>query len=186
MNIVPTTKGSDSGVPMPYIIRGILEQGSRAEAVAFLKGLGGSAAPMNFIIGDAEKVVTVENTADGAKVFEDFKGENWVAHTNHHLDVDTSTLPPKAVSKSVPRFEFLTEALTGKSDGVDVARCREIFRSPPVLKNFIADPGFPTMESIVIELVPGGPCMHIAPGPPDGQAYTTFDFKQGIVETEER
>jgi hypothetical protein len=46
MNIVPTAKGTDDGVPMPYIIRGILEKGSRPEAVEFLQGLGGSAAPM--------------------------------------------------------------------------------------------------------------------------------------------
>ena len=186
MNIVPTAKGTDHGVPMPYIIRGILEKGSRPEAVEFLKSLGGSAAPMNFIIGDAGKVVTVENTSEGAKVFQAFKGENWVAHTNHHLDLDTSTLAPKAVSKTVKRYEFLIKALEGKSDTVDLKRFREIFRTAPVLKNHVTDPGFPTMESIVIELIPGNPRMHIAPGPPDGKAYSTFDFKQGFVETEKR
>jgi len=186
MNIVPTAKGTDNGVPMPFIIRGILEKSSRAEAVEFLKGLSGSAAPMNFIIGDTEKVVTVENTADGAKVFQDFEGENWVAHTNHHLDLENSKLAPKAVSKTVERLEFLTETLEGNSGSVDLKRARDIFRTAPVLKNYITDPGFPTMESIVIELIPGSPRMHIAPGPPDGNAYSTFDFKKGFVETENR
>jgi hypothetical protein len=49
----------------------------------------------------------------------------------------------------------------------------------------ITDPGFPTMESIVIELVAGNPRVHIAPGPPDSHKYSTFDFKKGFVETEE-
>jgi hypothetical protein len=53
-----------------------------------------------------------------------------------------------------------------------------------VLKNFITDPGFPTMESIVIELIPGNPRIHVSPGPPDSNRYSTFDFKQGYVETE--
>jgi hypothetical protein len=185
MNIVPTAKGSEDGVPMPYIIRGILEKGSRKEAVDFLERLGGSAAPMNFIIGDAAKVVTVENTADGAKLFEDFHGEGWVAHTNHHLGLDTSTLEPKAVSKTVERLAKLDELLKGKSAGVDAARAKEIFRTKPILKNFETDPGFPTMESIVIELIPGNPRIHVSPGPPDGNAYSTFDFKQGYVETEQ-
>jgi hypothetical protein len=184
MNIVPTAKGRIDGVPMPYIIRTILEKKDGKEAVEFVKSLGGSAAPMNFIIGDAKQVVTVENTADGAKLIERFHGEEWVAHTNHHLDLDTSTLEPKAVSKTVERMAKLEELLKGKSAEVDAARAKKIFRTKPVLKNFETDPGFPTMESIVIELIPGNPRIHVAPGPPDGNAYSTFDFKHGYVETE--
>ena len=184
MNIVPTAKGQKDGVPMPYIIRAILEQQNREDAVAFLKSLGGSAAPMNFIIGDAVKVVTVENTAEGAKVFEDFAGERWVAHTNHHLDLDVSTLKAKAVSKTVERLVALEEMLKGKAGKVDAERAKEIFRTKPVLKNFVTDPGFPTMESIVIELIPGNPRIHVSPGPPDSNRYSTFDFKQGYVATE--
>ena len=184
MNIVPTAKGQKDGVPMPYIIRTILEQQSRDDAVAFLKSLGGSAAPMNFIIGDAAKVVTVENTADGAKVFEDFHGEQWVAHTNHHLDLDVSTLEAGAVSKTVERMVALEEMLRGKADQVDAERAKEMFRTRPVLKNFVTDPGFPTMESIVIELIPGNPRIHVSPGPPDSNPYSTFDFTQGYVSTE--
>jgi len=184
MNIVPTAKGQLDGVPMPYIVRSILEKKSRDEAVAFLKSLDGSAAPMNFIIGDGTKVVTVENTADGAKVFQDFHGEKWVAHTNHHLDLDVSTLKPKAVAKTVERLAALEDMLQGKSGDVDVERAKTIFRTKPVLKNFVTDPGFPTMESIVIELIPGNPRMHISPGPPDSNRYSTFDFTQGYVATE--
>jgi hypothetical protein len=185
MNIVPTAKGTENGVPMPYIIRGILEKENRGEAVAFLKNLGGSAAPMNFVIGDLEKVITVENTSDGAKVFQDFSGEKWVAHTNHNLDMDVSTLKPGAVSKTVERLNALEEALSGKSDGIDAEDIKTIFRTKPILKNFVTDPGFPTMESIVIELVKGNPRVHISPGPPDSNKYSTFDFKKGYVRTED-
>ena len=185
MNIVPTAKGTENGVPMPYIIRAILEKKNRAEAVVFLKSLGGSAAPMNFVIGDLEKVITVENTADGAKVFQGLHGDNWVAHTNHNLDMDVSTLKPGAVSKTVERLNALEEALKGKSDGIDAEDIETIFRTKPVLKNFVTDPGFPTMESIVIELVKSNPRVHISPGPPDTNKYSTFDFKKGYVGTEE-
>ena len=186
MNIVPTAKGTEDGVPMPYIVRGILETSSSDEAVKFLKSLGGSAAPMNFIIGDGSRVVTVENTADAAKVFENFHGENWVAHTNHHLDIDLSTLDDTAVSKTVPRYRALEEMLKGKSAAVDAERAKQIFRTKPVLKNWVTDPGFPTMESIVIELAAGNPRVHIAPGPPDTNRYSTFDFEKGYVGTEQK
>jgi hypothetical protein len=184
MNIVPTVLGTENGVPMPYIIRGILEKKNRDEAVAFLKSLGGSAAPMNFIIGDYKKVVTVENTADGAKLFQDFHGENWVVHANHHLDLDVSKLKPGAVAKTVERQETAERALRGKSGSLGVDDIKTIFRTKPILKNFITDPEFLTMESIVIELVKGNPRVHIAPGPPDSNKYSTFDFKKGYVGTE--
>ena len=35
------------------------------------------------------------------------------------------------------------------------------------------------MESIVIELIPGKPRMHIFPGLPDDNRYSTFDFEKG-------
>ena len=108
-----------------------------------------------------------------------------MAHTNHHLDIDISTLPEGAVSKSVPRYQFLEQELKGKSKTIDAAQVKEIFRTRPVLKNLITDPDFPTMESIVIELVEGNPRCHIAPGPPDSNKYSTFDFKKGYVGTEE-
>jgi hypothetical protein len=184
MNIVPTAKGKVDGVPMPYIIRSILEKKNLDEAVAFLKSLGGSAAPMNFIIGDAAKVVTVENTANGAEVFQDFHDEQWVAHTNHQLGLDVSTLKAGAVSKTVDRLVALEKMLKGKAGEIDADGAKNIFRTKPVLKNFVTDPGFPTMESIVIELIPGNPRMHVSPGPPDSNRYSTFDFKQGYVETE--
>ena len=60
----------------------------------------------------------------------------------------------------------LKEMLQGKSADVDAERAKEIFRTKPILKNFVTDPGFPTMESIVIELIPENPRMHVSPGPP--------------------
>jgi hypothetical protein len=74
--------------------------------------------------------------------------------------------------------------LKGKAGKIDGAGAKNIFRTKPVLKNFVTDPGFPTMESIVIELIPGNPRMHVSPGPPDSNRYSTFDFKQGYVATE--
>jgi hypothetical protein len=139
---------------------------------------------MNFIIGDYKKVVTVENTADGAKLFQDFHGENWVVHANHHLDLDVSKLKPGAVAKTVERQETAERALRGKSGSLGVDDIKTIFRTKPILKNFITDPEFLTMESIVIELVKGNPRVHIAPGPPDSNKYSTFDFKKGYVGTE--
>jgi len=184
MNIVPTAEGNISGVPMPYIIRSILTKENVGEAVSFLKSLGKSAAPMNFIIGDPEQVVTVENTATGAKVFKDFHGEKWVAHANHQLDMDVTQLKPGAVSKTVERQKTTETALKGKVHRLTAKDIMKLFRTKPILKNRRTDPGFPTMESIVIELYADKPQMHVAPGPPDSNKYSTFDFSKGYVGTE--
>jgi hypothetical protein len=185
MNIVPTSTGRKDGVPMPYIIRKILEKSSVNEALAFLKSLkGAAAAPMNYIIGDATKVVTAENSSNGTKIYQKTNGENWVAHTNHHLTLDITTLKPGAVSKTVERLTQLKKMLKDQSANLNVDDAKKIFRTKPILKNFITDPGFPTMESIIIKLTPNNPTIYIAPGPPDSNKYSQFDFKHGYVGTE--
>ncbi len=185
MNIVPTAQGRDDGLPMPYIIRKILETSSVKDSTAFIKSLDGAAgAPMNYIIGDTTKVVTAENTAGGLKIYKNTHGEKWVAHTNHHLDIDVTTLKPGAVSKTVERLAQLKKMLQGKSTRIGIAEAKNIFRTKPILKNFHTDPGFPTMESIIIVLDPKDPTIYVSPGPPDSHKYSTFNFKMGYVDTE--
>ncbi|MGI9518050.1 MAG: C45 family autoproteolytic acyltransferase/hydrolase, partial [Pirellulaceae bacterium] len=88
INIMPSKVSGDlAGLPMPYVVRGILGQKSRAEAVEWVKQVGKYAGPMNYIIGDPTGVSTVETGKDFFTVHESFNGENYVPHANHPLDL---------------------------------------------------------------------------------------------------
>jgi hypothetical protein len=151
--------------------------------VEFVKNVGKYAGPMNYIIGDSTGVSTVETGKDFFKVHESYNNEKYVPHSNHPLDM-TAQLKPGEVSKSPERLAKLVEMIGGRVDKIDADEAQRIFRSRPILKNYQTDPTFPTLESIVIELDPSNPRLHIAPGPPDMYKYSTFDFKKGYVGTE--
>ena len=183
---MPTRLGGDfSDLPMPYVVRGILECKTRKkEAVAFVKRVGTYAGPMNYIIGDPMGVSSVETGKDFFKVHELYNGEKYLPHSNHPLDM-TPEMKPDEASHSLDRLTKLVEVIGGRVDEIDVDEARKIFRSRPILKNYQTDPTFPTLESIIIELDPTNPRLQIAPGPPDMYKYSTFDFKKGFVGTEE-
>lgn len=185
INIMPSKVSGDlAGLPMPYVVRGILQRRSRQEAIKFLKEVKVFAGPMNYIIGDPTGVSTVETGKDFFKVHETFKGEKYVPHANHPLDL-SHEMKPGEVSKSIERQNKLVELIGGRSDKIDAIEARKIFRSRPILKNYETDPNFPTLESVIIECDPDNPRIQIAPGPPDRYKYISFDFEKGFVGSEE-
>ena len=191
INIMPTRlSGALDGLPMPYVVRGILARKTRREAVEFVKSVGKYAGPMDYIIGDPTGVTVVETGKnretgkDHFKLFETFQGEKYIPHTNHPLDM-TPQMKPGEASKSPERLAKLVELIGGRVDKIDVNETRKIFRTRPLLKNYETDPTFPTLESIIIELDPANPRLQIAPGPPDRYKFHSFDFKKGYVGAEE-
>jgi hypothetical protein len=184
INIMPSRLTGDfSGLPMPYVVRGILGQKTRRDAVGWVKNVGRYAGPMNYIIGDPTGVSTVETGKDFFKVHDSYKGEKYVPHSNHPLDM-TAEIKPGEVSKSPERLAKLVELIGGRVEKIDSDEARRIFRTRPILKNYQTDPTFPTLESVIIELDSTNPRIQIAPGPPDMYKYNIFDFKTGFVETE--
>ena len=185
INIMPSRlSGALDGLPMPYVVRGILARKTRREAVEFVKSVGKYAGPMDYIIGDPTGVTIVETGKDSFKLFNSYKGEKFIPHTNHPLEM-TPDMKPGEASKSPERLAKLVELISGRTDEIDVSETRKIFRTRPLLKNYETDPTFPTLESIIIELDPTNPRLQIAPGPPDRYKYHSFDFKKGFAATEE-
>jgi len=185
INIMPSRLTGDlTGLPMPYVVRGILERKTRRKAMDFVKDVGKYAGPMNYIIGDPTGVSTVETGKGFFKVHESYNGKKYLPHTNHPLDM-TSKVKPGEASKSPERLAKLVEMIGGRVERIDADEARKIFRTPPILKNYQTDPTFPTLESIIMVLDPSNPRLYVAPGPPDMYKYSTFDFKKGFVGTEE-
>jgi isopenicillin-N N-acyltransferase like protein len=184
INIMPGFVSGDlEGLPMPYVVRGILERKTRKEAMDFVKNVGKYAGPMNYIIGDPTGVSTVETGKDFFTVHETYNGEKYLPHSNHPLEM-TAKAQPGVNSKSPERLGKLVEMIGGRVDKIDVDEAKAIFRTRPILKNYQTDPTFPTLESIIIVLDRSNPKLLVAPGPPDMYKYSTFDFKKGYVGTE--
>jgi hypothetical protein len=97
----------------------------------------------------------------------------------------TPEMKPGEASKSPERLAKLIELISGRTDKIDVAETRKIFRTRPLLKHYETDPTVPTLESIIIELDADNPRLQIAPGPPDRYKYQMFDFKNGHIGAEE-
>ncbi len=185
INIMPSRlSGALDGLPMPYMVRGILARKTRREAVEFVKSVGKYAGPMDYIIGDPTGVTVAETGKDFFKLYETYMGEKYIPHTNHPLHM-TPEMKPGEASKSPERLAKLVELIGGRVDEIDVSEAKRIFRTAPLLKNYETDPTFPTLESIIIELDPANPRLQLAPGPPDRYRYHTFDFKKGYVGPEE-
>ena len=182
INILPTRKGDNSGLPMPYLVRGILERRSRQEALDFVKAVGSYAAPMNYIIGDPSGVTMIETAQDLLVTYDKYEGETFVAHTNHPLE-DTNKLEPGIVSKSPERLAKTIELMSGRVKEIGVSEVKQIFRTPPILKSYQTDPTFPTLLSVIIELAPDNPKIYVAPGPPDIHNFSSFDFEKGFLNT---
>jgi len=176
--------GALDGLPMPYVVRGILARRTRREAIEFVKSVGKYAGPMDYIIGDPKGVTVVETGKDFFRTIESYEGEKYIPHTNHPLEM-TPQMKPGEASKSPERLAKLVELIGGRVDEIDDGEAKKIFRTRPLLKNYETDPTFPTLESIIIELDPKNPRLKIAPGPPDRYKYNSFNFKNGFVGTEE-
>ena len=74
----------EEGLPVVFIIRGLLEQSSQADAINFLHRVK-HASPQNYLIGGPRKVFDFECSANTIEPFEISKRSKIVYHTNHAL-----------------------------------------------------------------------------------------------------
>jgi hypothetical protein len=176
INFLPERADRD-GLPQGMVQRRLLEQSSVEEALKFLRTTGFAAA-MNYIIGDPQRVVSVETTYEAMWVLEGFEGKTYVAHTNHL--VKPEPLPEaKNHGKSRERLETAIVMLRSDLEGAGLDQLKQIFATPPVCVTD-ADAFGITVENIIIELDATQPKMHLTSGPPcleEFAQYTTFEFQ---------
>jgi predicted choloylglycine hydrolase len=175
INFLPE-QADPEGLPQAMIQRMLLHKTSAEEAVQFLRTTGFAAA-MNYVIGDPERVVTVETTRDAMWVLEAFEGKPYVAHSNHLIKPER--LPDEANhGMSRERLETAIVFLRTDPEGTVLSQLKQIFATPPVC---VSDPDAfgVTVQSVVMELDATGPKMHLTNGPPcleQYAQYTTFEF----------
>ena len=97
VNAVTQLSDSAKGLPVDFIIRGILQQKTYQDAVQFLKEIQ-PAAPQNYVIGGPKEVASFERSASRMVEFIPFEGAEFTYHTNHPMV--NNDLNPKFIEDS--------------------------------------------------------------------------------------
>jgi predicted choloylglycine hydrolase len=188
-NTVSQLAFARSGLPVACVIRGVLEQPTEEAALAFLRRVK-HASGQNYIVGGPAKVHDLECSAGKKSRFVPDSGPDVVWHTNHPLvNDDYNPSYRTAVEKneteswlanSTARLQSLQRRL-GKDaagGGLDLVRATLAAKDSaehPVCRPYKNQKGFFSFASVILVLSPS-PEMHVAPGPPDVQAYQRHGF----------
>ena len=168
VNTLSMLNHSRDGLPVAFVMRGALAQGSVAGAAAFL-GRAPHASGQHYALADATEVAGYECSAAGA-VRSD-SGNGRLCHTNHPLrstDLDPA-VPAEGREDSHIRLAAIEAAAPDVATGADCERALADREAPLCV---VAEPGHPwlTFGSIWAELG-ASPRVRIAPGPPDRTAW---------------
>jgi sugar phosphate isomerase/epimerase len=188
VNAVTQLAYSPKGLPVAFVLRGILRQKTYEEAVRFLKEIQ-PAAPQNYVVGGPGEAAGFERSAGRMVEFRPFEGAAFTYHTNHPAVNDdfnprfTEGLKKKGVSLEeyrgrCRRFKFLSETFKDNSAPLDV----------PVLKRVFSDRSSGINNEgtfgCTIMVLGDHPELQIAPGRPDEVPFEVLSFGPGTGEKE--
>jgi len=140
VNTISQLNYSTDGLPVAYVIRGLLEKNTFEEAVSFIKEIK-HASGQNYIIGGKEEVFDFECSAHSVSRFIPYEGANRVYHTNHPLvNEDQQMLktrlkklpPPKKPqepSNSEVRFQALEKRLNDPKEVITLDTIKAVLSS---------------------------------------------------------
>ncbi len=179
---------STDGLPVAFIVRGVLAQATLEEAVAFIHRIK-HASGQNYLIGGPEKILDFECSAGQVSQFIPSSEVGHIYHTNHPLvndDRDTygerwgeMSMIDKAFYKlyemnSGTRLRSIKKDLSNASDVVTKEEIKSILSSVCFHGRWYTA-GFFTLGCTIMELSPS-PTLHIAPGPPSSTKFTTHEL----------
>ncbi len=169
VNTLSMLNHSAAGLPVAFVLRGLLDRPDVAAAAAFLEDVP-HASGQHYALADAGGVAGYECSAAGAVRSDD--GSGGLCHTNHPLR--SSDLDPAHAAAgrddSHDRLEALEAAVPAVRAGSD---CERVLADRDTPLCVIPGPDRPwiTFGSIWAELGEE-PRVRIAPGPPDRTAWT--------------
>jgi len=182
VNAVTQLAYSAKGLPVDFIIRGILRQKTYQEAVRFLKEIR-PAAPQNYVIGGPKEAAGFERSANRMVEFVPFKGAEFTFHTNHPLvndDFNPSFIEGlkkqgvrlEAYKSLCPRFNFLQETFKDNAAALDLAVLKRVFAD--------RDSGINNARTYgcTIMILGDHPELYISPGRPDQEPFVALDFER--------
>jgi len=165
VNTLSMLHHSPEGLPVAFVLRGLLERRSVAGAEAFLRAVP-HASGQHYAVACGEDVAGFECSAGAVISSDGGAGRFW--HTNHPLasrDLDPAAEEPGGTADSHRRLARLAESGPGVQSAAD---CEELLadKRAPLCVAPEAEHNWLTFGSIAMELS-APPAVRIAPGPPD-------------------
>lgn len=181
VNAVTQLAYSTRGLPVDFVIRGLLRMQTYEQAVDFLETVQ-PAAPQTYVLGGPNEVAVFERSAGRMAKFVPFEGAEFSYHTNHPrvnddyhpkfpelLKSENTTL--EAYRARCTRFAALGGLLRDNSAPTDLETLKGIFRDRRAGINN------ETTYGCTIMVLGEKPEIHIAPGRPDVALFQALGFK---------
>ena len=190
VNTLMQLSGSRDGLPVAFVVRGLLAKRSEQSALEFIRGVH-HASGQNYILGIGDKVYDFEASSSGVVRFTPVAGGSLVYHTNDPLAnedlkpwwakrIQQTTQEEKKKGNSYVRFASL-ESRLAKSD-VDIVEqtIKETLRSKdshinPVCVPLKSGGAIFTFGSTIMTLSEH-PSLQVTCGPPDASEYVLYSF----------
>lgn len=180
VNAVTQLAYSVKGLPVAFVIRGLLHRRSYAEAVKFLRDIR-PAAPQTYVIGGPDEAAVYERSAEKMSRFVPFAGAEFSYHTNHPLINDdfNPRFPESLKSQGVtleaykarcPRFNSLGRLLKDNSIALGLESLEALFKDRSSGINNAGTYG------CTIMVLGENPELHISPGRPDEAPFQVLRF----------
>ncbi len=175
VNTILQLKPSRTGLPVAFVVRGILAQESHAQALEFVRTIE-HASGQNYIVGGPETAPGFECSQRVVTRFVPFEGAQWTYHTNHPLANENHRASyARRLTESgpyaCPRFATLQELLKAGTQ-VD----RETIEKTLSTRNA----GIPINNSstyvCTIMVLAEEPELHVSAGRPDEVPFEVLRF----------
>ena len=177
VNNLAMLASSPQGLPVAFVVRGILERSTLEEASAFVRNVP-HATGQHYAIGSPQGLASFECSASGV-VPAPMVGDR-VLHTNHPLvssDMVGDPEPAYTRSRTRQRYAYIcqcTPTLTSQ------AAVEDALADTSVPVSLARGDGFMTFGAVSMELT-APPRMRVAPGPPHCMPYVEVGFSRAVA-----
>ena len=180
VNTVLQLQPCTDGLPVAFVVRGLLSRRDHAAALHFLQSAR-HASGQAYTIGGPDRALCFEASAGGVVPFVPFAGAQRAFHTNHPVAsrdwadrfasrATAAGVQPEALLRCA-RFDELQRRLGDDADavGIDTVIAVLSSRAPAPICNQMT-------YACTVMLLGDEPELRIAPGPPDSTAFATLRF----------
>lgn len=182
------------GLPVAFIVRGLLEKSSQKDAIAFLHDIR-HASPQNYLIGGPDRIVAYECSANKVFQFQIAENPEVVYHTNHTLINDDFTAKYLEYRQGLQesgkenagnqddsrmRYSSMAKRMSIPPDDITINQIKAALASHdsktnPVCRSYVSDSHIFSLASVVM-VFSDDPEFHIAPGSPDVTPFKVYKF----------
>ncbi len=182
---------SKDGLPVAFVIRGVLSRKNLINIIDFVYRVK-HASGQNYIIGDQNRVIGLECSANKVSQQLPDRETSTLCHTNHPLvndDVQLSSIlenlakipdSERVLSDSEIRYNSLENMLNNSQKPIGVSDIKSILSSHdmpknPICRHKVSESGAMTLGSLIMELS-DIPTLFLSPNPPCTSTLSAFNF----------